>query len=253
MFSVCIISNKVDPLLEKVLGSVSGLTDEIWIAVPPGIESDAKLLRQKFSNVQLCITPWLGYGATKNLLASKPRRDWVLSLDADEVADKKLSLSLKNLKPEEGKIYLLKRVNFVGDKKILHGDFSPELKPRLYNRHQAKWSMDAVHEVLETGHGSRQQLLDGELLHYTSPNLQAVAEKNDHYAKLSAGNMLQKNKQAGVLKKALSPPAAFVRQYIFKKGFLDGKMGLLLALEMTRYTKMKYRILEELRQKKSRG
>ncbi len=80
----------------------------------------------------------------------------------------------------------------------------------------------------------------------TANDINEIKNKNNYYAQLSAENMFQKGKRANGLKPILAGTMAFVKQYFFKKGILDGSIGLQLAQESARYTFLKYKNLREL-------
>ena len=63
------------------------------------------------------------------------------------------------------------------------------------------------------------------------------------YAALNAEKYYQQGKKAGPIKKYLAAFFSFVQNYIFRRGFLDGKAGYQCAILMARYTFEKYRKL----------
>jgi hypothetical protein len=58
--------------------------------------------------------------------------------------------------------------------------------------------------------------------------------------------MQSQGRRAGVFDIALHPPAAFVRNYILKRGFLDGLPGFIISAMNAHYVLLKFAKLWEL-------
>lgn len=240
--SVCIISNMIDERLYQVIDSFKHPSFEICVGFNGLAAGKINAFQQIAGAVKVFDLPWEGYGATKNSLAQKAAADWILSIDSDEIAEATLIDSLTQLDLEvANKVYAVRRVQKIGAHKIRFGSFgAPEWKIRLYNKHTVSWDLEKVHEDLQIPANSKVERLAGTLWHLTAENLAEVRSKNDHYARLSAENMLQRGKKAGMLKPGLSAFMAFMKQYFLKKGLLDGIIGWQLARESARYTYLKY-------------
>ncbi|RYD99902.1 MAG: glycosyltransferase family 2 protein [Sphingobacteriales bacterium] len=245
--SVCIISNMTDDRLYQVIDSFKHPSFEICVGFNGTAPGKINAFHQTAGAVKVFDLAWEGYGATKNKLALKATADWILSIDSDEIADTALIKSLTQLDLEFNKVYAVRRVQKIGAHKIRFGSFgAPEWKIRLYHKQKVFWDLEKVHEDLEIPAEISVERLTGTLWHLTAENLAEVKTKNDHYARLSAENMLQRGKKAGILKPGLSAFMAFMKQYFFKKGLLDGTIGWQLAQESARYTYLKYSNLRKM-------
>lgn len=247
--SVCIVANKVNVLLEEVLNSFAHPDFELCLGFNGNKEENLASLEQKFPLLKIVRLEWTGYGPTKNELAENASCNWILSIDSDEIANLDLVENLKNLVLEnEQAVYALKRQQRIGKHQIRNGSYGiPEWKTRLYNKQFSTWNDAIVHEELNLPKNGIQHKLDGTLWHLTANNLEEIREKNNHYAQLSAESMLAKGKNANAIKPLLSGTMAFIKQYIIKKGILDGKIGFQLASEIARYTSLKYSIARKLK------
>lgn len=173
---------------------------------------------------------WPGYVAQKNYAATLARNDWILSLDADERVTPALAAEIRSLLASEPPCagYRVPRVTFHLGRWIRTTDFYPDLQTRLYDRRRARWQGRHVHEsVVVDGATGR---LQGELEHYSYRNLDDHLERIQRYSTLAARQMYESGRRAGVLDLLLHPPAAFLRNYILRRGFLDGSVGLTLSL-----------------------
>ena len=89
--------------------------------------------------------------------------------------------------------------------------------------------------------------LDGDLLHHTMPSLEDALDKMNRYTTGRARDRARAGKR-GSLSGALGHGLwAFVRSYLLKRGFLDGRLGFVLALyiaEGTYYRHLKLALAE---------
>jgi hypothetical protein len=97
----------------------------------------------------------------------------------------------------------------------------------------------------------------GELKHfYYHFNYRDIADQIDtinRYSLTAAQDMLREGKGFSLFDLLLRPPARFVKEYLFKRGFLDGLPGLVIAVSTMYYVFAKYAKLWELEQEKRKG
>ena len=109
---------------------------------------------------------------------------------------------------------------------------------RLFKRGTACFSNDIVHEhLIPQGKSKR---LNNPLLHYSFRNFSQVLQKLDRYSTASAEQAFARGKRASIFSALGHGLWAFVRTYLFKKGFLDGAQGLALAVSNAEGTYYKY-------------
>jgi hypothetical protein len=82
--------------------------------------------------------------------------------------------------------------------------------------------------------------LRNDLLHHTDPDFDHYLNKLNHYTLLDARQLLREGRRAKPADILLRPPAAFLKMYFVKKGFLDGKQGLILATSSAFHVFSKY-------------
>ncbi len=243
--SVVIITKNAAHLLAATLQSVQQLTDNIIVCdtgsndatIPIAKKNGAKVLEEK----------WRGHGLTKNIANEQADYDWILQIDADEIVDAQLLDVLLNLDlSNEKAIYAVRRKNFFADKLIRFGQWRHDEPIRLFNRNQAIWNEDAVHEKLIIEDGCEVKKLKGALLHKTVQTLEQYRQKMEGYAVKSGEQYFKNGVKAVALKLFFSPVFNFFHNYILRLGILDGREGLLIALTNSKYTKMKYKTLQRL-------
>lgn len=220
--SVVIITRNVERELPACLASVA-FADEIVI-VDSG-STDATLAIVQRHAARVLQQDWLGFGLQKQYGVSQARHRWVLCLDADErVSDALRGSITAALQRPAHAAYAMPRCNRFMGRWLRHGEGYPDWSVRLFDREQAAWSADPVHErVVTPGSVGR---LAGDLLHESETGLGAYLEKQNRYTTLHAQMLHARGKRASVAQLVFSPCFRFIKFYFLRRGFLDGVPGL---------------------------
>ena len=243
--SVVIITKNAAHLLAPTLQSVKSLTDDIVVCdtgsndatIPVAVKNGASVIEEK----------WRGHGLTKNIANEQAVYDWILQIDADEIVDEELFESLMKVDLSNDKqVFTIRRKNFFKEKLIRYGDWRRDEPFRLFNRNQAMWNEDFVHEKLIYEDDCVVKKLAGHILHKTVQSTEQYEQKMKSYGIKSGEQYFKAGKKGAWYKRYLSPWYSFINSYIFKRGFLDGKEGLQIATMTRRYTRLKYQTLFDL-------
>jgi glycosyltransferase involved in cell wall biosynthesis len=172
---------------------------------------------------------WTGWVDQKNFAASLAANDWIFSLDADERITPELALEIRTLLAAEPTHhgYRIPRVTFHLNRWIRTTDFYPDFQTRLYDRRAARWRGQYVHESVAVD-GPPGQLTQ-EMQHYSYADLSDHLDRINRYSTLAARQMHDAGRRARAADLLLHPPAAFARNYILRRGFMDGGAGLVLS------------------------
>jgi glycosyltransferase involved in cell wall biosynthesis len=221
--SVAIITLNAAAQLEACLDSVR-FADEI-VVVDSGSTDGTPALAER-CGARVIARDWLGFGPQKQFAVAAARHDWVLCLDADERVTPELQASIENaLQAPSTGAYRFARCNRFLGRYLRHGEGYPDWSLRLFDRRQARWSDDLVHEKVETTAPVGQ--LAGDLVHDSAESLAAYLDKQNRYTTLAAGMALAAGKRASVARLAFSPLVRFIKFYVVRQGFRDGLPGLI--------------------------
>jgi glycosyltransferase involved in cell wall biosynthesis len=243
--SVVIACKNEAAVIGETLKSFAGLTDDVLI-YDNGSTDDTKDIVKK-SGARLAEGEWEGFGKTKNKANALAKFDWILSLDADEAIDEDLKNELLHLSLTDDKtVYEMRFKNFFGDQLLRFGEWGDDKHIRLFNRQQASWNNEAVHESLVFPAGIKKKQLKGFVLHKTTASAKEYNKKMKHYALLNARKYFEQGKNAGWLTIFFSPVFSFIKNYFLKLGFLDGAAGFHCAKINASYTRQKYEELKRL-------
>jgi len=196
---------------------------------------------------------WTGWVDQKNFAASLAAHDWIFSLDADERLTPDLAHEVKGLLRDDPPhaAYKVPRVTFHLGRWIRTTDFYPDFQTRLYDRRVARWDGHYVHESVKTlGSVGR---LSQELQHYSYRDLSDHLDRINAYSTLAARQMYERGRRAGAFDLVVQAPAAFLRNYILRRGVLDGSVGLLLSMVNAYSVFLKFAKLWELQRSIDRG
>jgi glycosyltransferase involved in cell wall biosynthesis len=194
---------------------------------------------------------WLGFGRQKQFAVEQASNDWVLCVDADERVSAELAASIgAALASPVSPVYRMPRRNRFLGRWLSHGEGYPDWSPRLFNRLNARWSDDLVHEkvLFAVTPGT----LAGDLMHDSSDDLALYLERQNRYTTLAARQAFEQGKSAGVLHLLLSPVVRFIKFYVLRLGVLDGLPGLLHISIGCMNSYVKYAKLIELRRAEGR-
>lgn len=185
-------------------------------------------------------TDWPGFGAQKNRALERATGDWVLSLDADERVSPELRAEIEAAiaDPKGCDAFELPRLSRYCGRAIHHSGWWPDPVCRLFKRGRAHFSDDRVHERLIVD--GRVGRLTQSLQHESFRDLAEVLAKVNHYSDESARMLQQRGKRGSVGKAVGHGLWAFLRTYILRRGFLDGREGFLLAVSNAEGTYYRY-------------
>ena len=202
--------------------------DEIVVVDSGSTDDTLAIARSKGAKTHT--RAWTGYVDQKNFAARLASNDWIFSIDADERIPPALASEIGALLSTEPPVsgYRVPRVTYHLGRWVRTTDFYPDYQMRLYDRREGQWQGLYVHESVEVNGPSGQ--LTWELEHYSYRNLSDHLDRINSYSTLAARQMYEKGRRANASDLLLHPPAAFLRNYILRRGFLDGTAGLTLSI-----------------------
>lgn len=235
--SVTVITKNETHNIEACLRSVA-FADQV-IVLDSG-STDNTLEIAKALGAEVSSNPdWQGFGVQKNRALALANSDWVLSIDADERVQPELQAEiLAAIKSNAFDVYSFPRLSSYCGQYMHHSGWYPDRVTRLFRRHSARFSDDLVHEKLVTTGKVGQ--LSGCLLHESFRNFETVLEKIDRYSSAGAQGLFNKGKDSSFSKALGHGLWAFIRTYFLRMGFLDGWMGLALAISNAEGTYYRY-------------
>ncbi|MFC5078938.1 glycosyltransferase family 2 protein [Vibrio thalassae] len=239
--AVAMIVKNESKHLRACLETVQGWVDEIVI-LDSGSTDDTKAIADEFKAKFHLNAQWPGFGPQRRLAQSHVESDFVFWLDADERVTPELKKSIIEAveKNQPSIIYQFARLSWVFGRFIKHCGWYPDKVLRLYPTKLTQYDDSLVHEKVETNNNMNIETLNGDLIHYTYDDVHHYLVKSAGYAKAWAEQREKRGKHSSISQGIIHAIACFVKMYIIKAGFLDGKQGLLLSLLSAHSTFVKY-------------
>jgi glycosyltransferase involved in cell wall biosynthesis len=243
--SVCIIAKNEEKKIKDCLESVRW-ADEIVVVDSHSTDATVRICREYTDHV--IVRDWPGHIEQKNFAIDSASHPWILSLDADERLSGALREEIQELRGsgrlEEVDGYRMPRlVNYAG-KWIYHCSWYPGYKIRLFRKDKGRWGGENPHDTV-TCEG-KIRTLKADLLHYSFDSVSDHIKTIDFFTGISAEELYKKGKKGGWHFLVFRPLWCFVKMYLFKLGFLDGRAGLTICVLSACHVFVKYVKLREL-------
>ena len=237
--SVVIITFNEEENIAKCIDSVKEIADEVVVVDSFSTDKTQQIAESK--GARFIQHKFEGHIQQKNWAKDQATFDYVLSLDADEI----LSAELKGVIAETKKDFLavgytMNRLNFYCGKPIKTCGWYPDTKLRLWKKTKGEWKGVNPHDKFELNEGLNTAHLQGDILHHTYPNKEALLNQVEKFANISAQQLKERNIFYLFFKMIFSAPFRFTRNYFMKLGFTEGRAGWEICYHQSREVFLKY-------------
>ena len=231
--------------LERCLASVAFVDD---LVVLDSVSTDATVEIATKYKARVFSEPFKGYAAQKQSAIDKAAHAWVLLLDADEeltaAARTVIEQALEN--PRVAGFRLPRREQMFWTFQSIWSWTNTHL--RLFDRRRTRMNTVPVHAAPETD-GPVATLRRAILLHYGEPDIRTKVEKINAYSSGLVADKLRRRQRFLGVRMLAYPPVFFIRQYFFKRYFLNGWAGFISAATGAFYVFLKYAKVYEARRR----
>jgi len=219
--------------IERCIRSVRDIADEIVIVDGGSTDKTVSIAKKLGATVITTTNPAM-FHINKQKALDASHGEWILQLDADEVAGKSLKEEIlfvmsSHLVPNG---YFIPRHNyFLGDWLRKGGQY-PDYVIRLFRKGMGKFPQKSVHEQIDIeGHVGH---LDNALEHYSYTSVSQYWNKARSYIQLNADKLRAEPGNRSFATAAsymlVRPLVTFFSLFARHKGFVDGWRGFLFAL-----------------------
>lgn len=241
--SVTIITRNESAHIEACLASVDWADERL--VVDCGSTDDTVALAER-AGARVVVHDWPGYAAQKNFAASQAAHDWILSIDADERVTPELGREIQHLLQSVPAMpgYRLPRITWHLGRWFRTTDWYPDHQLRLYDRRRGRWTPRRVHESVDVD--GQPGYLTHHLQHYAYRDIAHHLDTMNRYTTLAADDMFEAGRRVGAADVIVHPIAAFLRNYVLRRGVLDGVPGVIVSAMNAYYVLLKIAKLWEL-------
>lgn len=217
--------------IEACLASVQSIADEILVADSGSTDGTLEWLQQR-SEVRLIQREYRCWSDFNNWAIPQASHAWVLLVDADERVTPELAEDILRLKTSELEAtafdaFSMVRRNFFHEQPIRSWGRHTDRVKRLFRR-TCRWANRRTHSTLEVS-DSKTEFLKTAFDHHTFRTIKHFLDKQQRYGQWNAAELWDRGRRAKAWQIACRPILRFLRDYLFRGGFLDGKVGLIVA------------------------
>ncbi|BBH54443.1 glycosyltransferase family 2 protein [Fluviispira sanaruensis] len=227
-----VITKNEEKNIARCLSSLD-FVDEI-IIVDSGSTDKTIEIAKKFSKVCVIQTKWYGFVENKRIAVEKAEHDWILWVDADEVVPVDLAKEWDE-RVAEGTFHEtagidVARKTFFLNHWVKHSGWYPGRVTRFFHKKRAYFNDNILHEGVVAKQGYIVESFKTDLLHYSYTSIYQYFDKMNKYGFAGANEIKRKRKIVFLPQLFLQPMWTFFRFYFLKKGFLDGRIGLIVCI-----------------------
>lgn len=237
--SVLILAKNEEKNIEACIRSVS-FADEIIVVDDFSTDTTGEIARRLGAKVVQHAMDG-NWGAQQTFAIGCATKDWIFFIDADERVTPRLYEEMKKAmeKDDRSIAYRTPRLSYYWGQKLAHGGWFPDYVTRLIPRKET-WVEGFVHPRIVHPYREVAFPKDAYMLHYPYRDWEHYFSKFNLYTTLAAKKSYEQGKRAHLWDFVTHPVWAAFRMYFLKGGFLDGKVGFLLASFHYAYTLAKY-------------
>lgn len=211
--------DSVRDLADEILVADSGSTDGTleWVQTDP----DCRVIRREF----------IDSGDFKNWAIPQARHRWVLIVDADERITPELANEVRrclNDAPKHHAFAISRHNHFMGHP-VRYTSWGRDQVVRLIRRDRCRYRLHTDHSEIDLP-ASRVGHLQAKMVHFTCWDYDRYLRKIMRYTEQQAELWYQQGRRPSAMKMLTTGPLRFVRCYVINLGFLDGVVGLQVAM-----------------------
>lgn len=243
--TVAIITYNEEKNIGRCISSVKEIADEILVV--DSFSTDKTEAICKEFGVRFVKNPFKGHIEQKNYALELATHQYVLSLDADEALSVELLAEIKKVKNNfEYDGYRFNRLTNYNGHWVRYCGWYPDTKLRLIDKSKAMWGGTNPHDILKMNGDEKVGFLKGDLLHYSYESIASHVNQTDKFTTISALAAFNAGKKSSLFKIVSRPILKFMRDYFYKRGFLDGRYGFIICSINALSAMLKYSKLRDL-------
>lgn len=241
--SVVVITYNNADTLDRVLREVTW-ADEL-VVLDSGSTDDTIAIAEAHG-ARIATHPFDDYGPQKQRAIDMATHHWVLNLDADEVLSKGTRAVIESAltNPRYAGYRLPRRERMFWTVQHILSWRNAHL--RLFDRRRGRMNAVPVHAAVDVD-GPVATLWRADFVNDGDGDIATRVEKINRYSSGMVAHKLQRKQRFTGLRMVVYPPVFFIRQYIFKRYFLNGWAGFIASVTGAFYAFLKYAKLHEAR------
>jgi len=244
--SVYMITLNNGHTIEKALQSVIGWAGEVIVVDSHSADGAQEIILQYTDRLYQLDTNNMKdkYQYAQDLC----KNQWVLFIDADEWLTPEIKEETARIISDAADCngFIVNRRNIYLGREIKYGGWYPDHEIRLYKKEKGRWE-GGIHAKIHID--GKTGALKNYYMHTPYVDTAHQIRTIDRYSEAYAGDLHASGRSFHIFNMLTRPIYRFFRDYLFKRGFLDGIPGLIIIASTMYYVFMKQAKLWEMERK----
>jgi glycosyltransferase involved in cell wall biosynthesis len=215
---------------EKIAAAVSSVLWADEVVVVDSFSTDRTPEIARGLGARVVDVAFNGFGDLRNRAIEACSHEWIFSLDSDERCTAEVRdeiLALLSGTPAHD-VYNVPRRSYMMGRWIKGSGWYPNFRqPQLFRKSAMRYTLEPVHEGFENLSGKPIGTLKNAIWQFPFRNLDEVIRKMNRYSSLGAPKL--KHKRVSMASAFGHGLWSFLKHYFFKRGFVDGLAGFVIA------------------------
>ena len=239
--SAVIVAHNEEKKITECLQSLS-FVDEIVVVLDKCTDGTKEIV-QKFTD-KIIEGSWNIEGARRNVAVNAATGDWILEIDADERISKILAEEiLQVIKNSQPCAFTIPIANYIGKRYVRYGwlrTLGVLQRQTMHYKGLKKYFEDKeIHPIAKLDTSIK--YLQNPIIHLVDDNIADLLNRFNRYTNWRASDMIRNNKtKISLTKGMLTFLYRFVKSFIGKKGYKEGRLGFLIAVLAGLYPMVSY-------------
>ena len=209
--------------------------------------TDGTVAAAEAAGARVVERPWLGGGHQKRVGEDSCRHDWLLDLDADEVVSDELAGEILGLfagGEPDADVFQLPLVTVDPSGRIWRRARAPR-RAKLYDRRKIRMPAHGAWDQFRIPAGLRARRLGGALLHCAFDDIAHLSRKQGSAMARRVAFLDDGRRSGSALRVWFGLPVFFLRNYLLRGQWREGRYGFLFALTTAYNHWLRYAMLYE--------
>jgi glycosyltransferase involved in cell wall biosynthesis len=235
LLSVVVCVHNEEAVLEACLQRLA-FADEVVVLLDRCTDA-SELIARRYAD-RFVVGEFPLEGPRRAAAVAAARGEWILELDADEIAPPALAAEVRALvdSAPAADHFQVPVDNYVGEHLIRHGwggSFGTSSVARLFRRGTKTWGLEHVHPTVRF-QGREGALLRHGIVHRVDTDIGDMMRRLERYTALRAADLTVRPR-GGVAANLFRAARRFYKCYVARKGYREGDWGVLIALMAALY------------------
>jgi len=248
--SVYMITLNNGKTIEKALASVAGWAGEVVVVDSHSTDGSIEIM-EKYTDRVLQFDN-NNFREKYQYAQDQCRNPWVLFIDADEWLTEDIREEIEETIASDRALdgYVVSRRNIYLGREIKYGGWYPDEEVRLYRKERGYWKGDLHAKIYIDGKVGR---LKNHYMHTPYLSIADQIRTVDRYSATYAEDLHDAGRSFHMVNLLFRPAFRLFRDYIMKRGFLDGLPGIIIVFSTMYYVFMKHAKLWEIERQERSG